>query len=148
MVWARSVAGPGIAKRYFGMSNVRDTDLPDLVAGVVDDARELVEAQVSSLKSDLGDRLGDLGTAIKSWLIAVCVAIVTTVLLGFAIAATLTELVGLPSYASLWIVTAIAVGAVIKLVYRARASGHKAAEQTIDDVKDAIDPGASPELSG
>jgi hypothetical protein len=56
------------------MSNVRDTDIPDLVAGVVNDARALVEAQVSSLKSDLGDRLGDRGTAIKSWLIALCVA--------------------------------------------------------------------------
>ena len=67
------------------MPGVRDLDLPDLVAHTVDDARALVEAQVSSLKSDLGVRLGDLGTTIKSWLIAVCVAIVTTVLLGVAI---------------------------------------------------------------
>jgi hypothetical protein len=36
------------------MSNVRDTDILDLVAGVVNDARALVEAQVSSLKHDPG----------------------------------------------------------------------------------------------
>jgi hypothetical protein len=108
------------------MSNVRDAGIPDLMAGVVNDARELVEAQVSLLKSDLGDRLGELGTAIKSWLIALCVAIVTTVLLGIAIAATLTELAGLPWYASLWIVTTIAISAVVCLVYRARTNGRKA----------------------
>jgi hypothetical protein len=105
---------------------VRDLDLPDLVAHTVDDARALVEAQVSSLKSDLGVRLGDLGTTIKSWLIAVCVAIVTTVLLGVALAATLTQVVGLPWWLSLWIVTAAAVGTVVGLVYRARAAGRRA----------------------
>lgn len=35
------------------MPTVRDTDLPDLVKGIVDDARDLVEVQVSSLKSDM-----------------------------------------------------------------------------------------------
>jgi len=124
------------------MSNVRDTDIPDLVAGVVNDARELVEAQVSSLKHDLGDRLGDLGTAIKSWLIALCVAIVTTVLLGIAIAATLTELVGLPWYASLWIVTTIAICAVAGLIYRARTNGRKATDRTTTNATHAIEAGA------
>ncbi len=82
------------------MPSARDTELPDLVAGIVDDARDLVEAQVSLLRADFGERLGDLGTAIRSWLIAVCVAIVTTVLLGVALAATLTQVVGLPWFAS------------------------------------------------
>ncbi|MEO8706742.1 MAG: phage holin family protein [Kofleriaceae bacterium] len=107
------------------------------MVGIVDDARELVEAQVSSLKTDLGDRLGDLGTAIKSWLFAVCVAIVTAMLLGLSIAATLTEL-GIPWFAALWIVTAIAVACVAALVYRARASGRKAADGATDDVKRAV----------
>jgi len=110
------------------MPGVRDLDLPDLVAHTVDDARALVEAQVSSLKSDLGVRLSDLGTTIKSWLIAVCVAIVTTVLLGVALAATLTQVVGLPWWLSLWIVTAVAIGTVVALVYRARAAGRRADE--------------------
>lgn len=105
---------------------MRETDLPDLVAGVVADARDLVEAQVASLRTDLGGRLGDLGTAIRSWLIAVCVAIVTAVLLGIALAATLTEL-GVPWFASLWLVTAAAVGSVAALVYRARRAGSAAA---------------------
>lgn len=108
------------------MSSVRETPLPDLVAGLVDDARELVEAQVTSLKVDLGDRLGNLGDAIRSWLIAGCVAIVTTMLLGVALAATLTQVAGLPLFGSLWIVTGIAIASVVALVYKARSSSRKA----------------------
>ena len=104
---------------------VRDLDLPDLVVGAVQDARDLVEQQVSSLRADLGERLGDLGSAIKSWLVVVCVAIVTAMLLGLALAATLTDVVGLPWFASMWIVTAVAIGVVAALVARARASGRK-----------------------
>lgn len=122
------------------MNDARTASLPDLVVGVVDDARQLVEAQVSSLKVDLGERLGDLGSAIRSWLIAVCVAIVTTVLFGIALAATLTEVVGVPWFASLWIVTAVAVGAVAALVYRARLSGKRAAQGAQVDIEHAIAP--------
>jgi hypothetical protein len=104
------------------MPDARDLDLPDLVGGAIDDARTLVEAQVASLRTDLGGRLGELGVTIKSWLVAGCVAIVTAVLLGLAIAATLAEAVGLPWWLSLWIVTAIAVATVVGLVYRARAT--------------------------
>ena len=117
------------------MSTLRDIPLPDLVADVVTDARELVEAQVSSLKSDLGDRMSQLGDSIRSWLVALCVAIVTAMLLGLAIAATLTQVVGLPWFVSLWIVTAIAIGAVVWLVYRARASGKHAARGAAKDIK-------------
>ncbi|MEP6863063.1 MAG: hypothetical protein ABJE66_20725 [Deltaproteobacteria bacterium] len=109
---------------------LHDAELPDLVAGLVNDMRMLVQLEVASVRSDVGDRLVDLGAAIKSWLIALCVAIVTAVLLGLAIAATLTELVGVPSYVALWIVTAIAVGSVIRLVYWARVTGRKAAAMT------------------
>ena len=103
--------------------SLRDAEVPDLLVGVVNDARDLVEAQVSSLKSDLND----LTTTIRQWLIALCLAIVTAVLLGCAIAATLTQVVGLPWYVSLWIVTAIAVSVVVGLIYRARATGRRSA---------------------
>jgi Putative Actinobacterial Holin-X, holin superfamily III len=126
------------------MPDLRRTAIPDLVAGVVDDARDLVEAQVSSLKADLGDRLVDLGDAIKSWLIAGCVALVTTILIGVALAATLTEVAGLPLFVSLWIVTAIAVGAVAALVYRARTRGRRAAQGASADLQQALDPSAPP----
>src|SRR5687768_4779619 len=109
------------------MSSVQSTPLPDLVAGVVEDARQLVEAQVSSLRVDLGDRLSNLGDAIKSWLIAGVVAIVTVMLIGVALAATLTQVAGIPLFGSLWIVTGIAITAVIGLVLRARSSGRKVA---------------------
>jgi hypothetical protein len=127
------------------MREVRDADLPDLVAGVIDDARSLVEAQVSSIKTDLGERLGDLGSAIKSWLVVVCVAIVTTGLLGISIAATLTQVAGLPWYVSLWIVTAIAIGVVVALVYRARFLGRNATQSAAADVVQIVR--ANPQLS-
>lgn len=110
------------------MTSSRDLPLPDLVASVIDDARQLVEAQVTSLRADLGDRLGDLGSAIRSWLVAVCVAIVTTVMLGLAITATLAQVIGLPWFASLWLVTFVAIAIVAGLVYRARSSGKRVVE--------------------
>jgi hypothetical protein len=115
------------------MPDVREIDLPDLVAGVVEDARELVEAQVGSLRHDLGERLGELGTAIKSWLFVVCVAIVTAMMLGIALAATLAQVVGLPWFVSLWLVTALAIAIVVVLVARARADGRKAGRTKIPD---------------
>lgn len=116
------------------MPDVHDLDLPDLVVGVITDARELIEAEVGSLRHDLGERLGDLGSAIKSWLFVVCVAIVTAMMLGIALAATLTQVAGLPLYVSLWIVTALAIGIVFALVMRARANGRKAAQPKTEAV--------------
>lgn len=128
------------------MADLRGAPLPDLVAGVVEDARQLVEAQVSSLKADLGGRLGDLGDAIRSWLIAGCVALVTAILFGVALAATLTEVAGVPLFASLWIVTALAVAVVAALVVRARSQGRRAtrggeADADAAPAQKALEPG-------
>lgn len=101
------------------MGDVRDADLADLITGVISDAHDLVEVQVSSIKTEVQDRLLDLGSTIKSWLIVVCVAIVTTILLAISLAATLTQVAGLPWYVSLWIVTAAAGCTVGALIYRA-----------------------------
>jgi len=46
---------------------------------------------------------------------------------GTAIAATLTQVAGLPWWVSLWIVTGLAISIVVALVLRARASGRRAA---------------------
>jgi hypothetical protein len=114
-------------------NNLRDIDLTDLVAGVVDDARSLVTAEVGSLKLELGERLSDLGDAIRSWLIVACLAIVTTVILGLAIAATLTQVGGMPWYVALWIVAGIEISVVVGLVFRARANTRKASAGTPDE---------------
>jgi hypothetical protein len=122
------------------VSDARDLDLPDLLAGIIDDTRKLVEVQISSLRDDVGQRVSDLGTAIRSWLIAFTVAIVTLLLLGLALASTLHE-IGLGWFASLWSVTAIAIGAVVFLVYRARVNSRKAAhpEPTIDSTEPVLE---------
>lgn len=99
---------------------VQELDLPDLIVGVVQDTRTLVEKQVGEIRADLGERLSNLGSTIKSWLVIVCIAIVTAMMLGLAIAETLTDVVGLPRFASMWIVTGLAVAIVFGLVVRAR----------------------------
>lgn len=107
------------------MTNASDLELPDLLAGIVEDSRDLVEVQLGSLRADLGDRVTELGVAIKSWLIALTVAIAMLLLFGLAIATTIHEL-GLGWMASLWTVTAIAGVAVGALVHRARATNRAA----------------------
>lgn len=102
------------------VTTLADTDLPRLMSGVIEDARDLAEAEVEALRTDVVERLGELGTAIKSWLIVVVVAIVMATLLGVALAATLTELAGWPWYASLWTVAGIAFAFVFALFQRAR----------------------------
>jgi hypothetical protein len=119
-----------LAPRNPMTNNVRDADLTDLMAGVVDDARSLVTAEVGSLKLELGERLSDLGDAIRSWLIVACLAIVTTVILGLAIAATLTQVGGLPSWVGLWIVAGLEIAVVVGLVFRARRNTRKASAGT------------------
>ncbi len=115
--------------------DVADIELPDLVAVIVEDARNRVEllvedtrtrieTQARALGADVGERLTELAAAVQASLIAVGVTIVTAMLLGLAIAATLTEL-GLPWYGALWIVTALALGGVATLVRRARRSGRR-----------------------
>jgi len=108
------------------MSGAEDLELPDLLAGIIEDTRDLVETQISALRDDVGHRVSDLGTAIQSWLIAFTVAIVTLLLLGLALASTLHE-IGLGWFGSLWSVTGLAIGAVVFLVYRARANSRQAA---------------------
>lgn len=103
------------------MPKASELELPDLVAGIVEDSRTLVEAQLGSLRGELRERVADLGTTIRSWLIAFTVAIVTLVMLGLALAASVHAL-GLGWLGSLWSVTALACLAVIALVYRARAA--------------------------
>jgi hypothetical protein len=113
------------------MANASDLELPDLLAGIVEDSRDLVEAQLGSLRADLGDRVTELGVAIKSWLIALTVAIATLLLLGLAIATTIHEL-GLGWMASLWTVTALAGVAVGALAHRARATSRAATTLTLN----------------
>jgi len=108
------------------MSNAHDLELPDLIAGIVENARDLVEAQLGSLRNDLGDRVAELGVAIRSWLIALAVAIVALLLLGLALAASVHAL-GASWLTSLWSVTSLAVLTVVGLFYRARANSRIAA---------------------
>jgi hypothetical protein len=111
----------------------------EMVAGVVDDARSLVDTQVTSIKTDIDGRLGDLGSELKSWLLAACVAVVAATLFALAISTTLTDVAGLPTWASLWIVSAVAIIAVVVLVHRARLSGKPAAGKPA-----AVEPAAEP----
>lgn len=107
----------------------------DLVAGIVDDARTLLAAHLEALRGDLGGHLADLGVALRQTLIAISAIIVTTLLLGLALAATLVTL-GLPWWAALWLVTAVAATTGLALTLSARRSP-----------RPALVPRAEPSLS-
>jgi hypothetical protein len=90
-----------------------------LVSGIVEDARDLVEA----LRDDISARLVTLGATLGSMLIAVAVFVVTGLVLRLAIATSLTAL-GAAPWVALWIVTLVAAAIGIGFVFvRARRVG-------------------------
>ena len=89
----------------------------DLVSALVDDARDLAEVRLETLREDLAKKLAKLG----STLIAIGVFVVTAILLSLAMAASLVAL-GAPWWLALWIVTVVA--AVIGIGFVIRATGH------------------------
>ena len=117
------------------LRHVADIEIPELVAVIVEDARSRVEVLVEdtrarietearALGTDMAERLTGLGNAVQASLIAVAVAMVTAMLFGLAVAATLTEL-GLPLYGALWIVTGLALTGLALLLRTAWRSGRR-----------------------
>ncbi len=104
-----------------------DAGAVELVGGIIDEARTLVEAHVEALREDMSERLASLGAMLSSALLAFSVLIVMAVLLGFALAATLVA-IGLPWWAALWIITLAAAGLGFALVQRARAKARTTAD--------------------
>lgn len=97
----------------------------DLVTGIVDDARELVGAHVEALRDDFSVRLAQLAATLTSLLIAIGVFVVTAVLLGVSLAASLVAL-GLPWWLGLWIVTLASAAIGVAFALRARAKARPA----------------------
>ena len=89
----------------------------DLVSGIVDDARDLVGAHVDGLREDISSRLAVL----TSMLIAAGVFVVTALLLGLALAASIVA-IGAPWWLALWIVTLVAGAIGFGFVFSARAT--------------------------
>jgi hypothetical protein len=92
----------------------------ELVTGIVDDARDLVEAHVDALRAHMSARLVIVTATLMSALIAVAVFMVTALLLSLALASCLVEL-GAPWWLALWIVTLVAGAIGVLFVFRARA---------------------------
>ena len=110
---------------------MREGETPDgtieLVSGIIDDTRELLSAHADALRLELGERVSTLGAALRSSLIALTILIVSAVLLGLSIAATLVA-IGLPLWASLWIVTGLALASALVVALDARANARSTAE--------------------
>jgi putative superfamily III holin-X len=102
------------------VQDLRAVGTVELVTGIVDDARDLVEAHVEALRADMSARLVVVTATLTSALIAVGVFMVTALLLSLALAASLVEL-GIAWWLALWIVT-LTTGAIgVGFVFRARA---------------------------
>jgi hypothetical protein len=97
----------------------------ELVAGIVEDGRDLVAAHVDVLREDLSIRLAALG----SLLIAIGVFVVTALLAGLAIAASLVAL-GAPWWVALWAITLVAASIGVWFGLRARALRNSPKETT------------------
>ena len=89
----------------------------DLVSGIVDNARDLVGAHVDGLREDIASRLAML----TSMLIAAGVFVVTALLLGLALSASIVA-IGAPWWLALWIVTLVAGAIGFGFVFSARAT--------------------------
>jgi len=122
----RAVSGPE--------NEVNNRGVVEIVEAIIDDTRDLVDAHVESLREDMSARLSGLGDAVTSSLLAFSVTIVTTLLLGIAIATTLIAF-GLPIWASFWIVTVLGAatgyGLIRRVKRKARETGNAASDVAI-----------------
>ena len=109
----RSEALTGSEERISELGNV------DLVSGIVDDTRDLIGAHVEVLRDEMTARLTTLGATLSSMLIAIGVFVVTAILLGLAIAASIVAL-GATWWQALWIITLVAGAIGMAFVRRAR----------------------------
>ncbi len=96
----------------------------ELVSGIVSDTHDLVAAHVEDLGGDIRERLATLGDTLTSVLVAASILIVTALLLGLAIAASLVA-VGVPVWIAMWSITLAAAGTGFGFVLRARAKARK-----------------------
>jgi hypothetical protein len=94
----------------------------ELVAGIVEDGRDLLAAHAEVLREDISIRLASLG----SLLIAIGVFVVTALLASLALAASLVA-IGAPWWAALWAVTLTAAAIGFWFGLRARAKARTAA---------------------
>jgi hypothetical protein len=91
----------------------------DLVTGIVDDTRDLVEAHVEALRIDMSARLVVVVATLTAVLIAIGVFMVTALLLSLTLVAGLVEL-GAPWSVAFAAVTLLAGAIGIAFVVRAR----------------------------
>jgi hypothetical protein len=102
-------------------ASVHDDGAVALVEGIVGDVRGLISAHVDALRDDMRDRLAALGATLTSTLFALAVSIVSALLTGLALAATIV-VIGLPWWAALWTVAAASGALGLGLVRRVRHS--------------------------
>lgn len=111
---------PTLATRDPHPESLRDQGTLELLSGIVSDTQDLVAAHVEDLGGDIRERLATMGETLTSVLVAASILIVTALLLGLAIAASLVA-VGVPLWIAMWSIT-LAVGATgFGFVLRARA---------------------------
>lgn len=97
-----------------------------LVSGMIDDARSAVGVHVDALRHEVDDRVAAVGSKLTTMLIALGVLIVAALLCGLSIAASLVAF-GVPLWAALWSVTAVASVLAVAALVRARAKEHRPA---------------------
>lgn len=100
--------------------------LPNLVARLTSDARELAQAEIALAKARVGETVGRYRSAIAFFVVAGVLAFAALPALLVGLILTVSTLVG-PGFATLIVIGAVLViAAVLALIGRARLSGGRA----------------------
>lgn len=132
---AQRVPVPAQVRTPDDREDLRGLGTIDLVGGILDDTRDLVAGHVDLLRDDISQRLHALGATLSSLVVAIGLYVVTAILLGLAIVASLVA-VGVPAWLALWLVTVISGAIATRYALRtrdnARATAHPDASATGD----------------
>jgi hypothetical protein len=108
---------------------------PELVAGLVADAKDLAGAHLERIRDEIRDEVHTFTSTLKEIAIAVGVIIVAAVLAGHAIALGLAA-AGLPIWLAYAIIAAVATAVGVAILLRPRPSADLVPEQALAAAKE------------
>jgi len=99
------------------MKDITDASIPQLISGVVNDAKEIAAGHATKARDEIKEEFAGLKTYLLKVAIAVGIGILGAILLAHAVALILNAL-GLPQWAAYLISAAIAIGAGVIVIKR------------------------------
>src|SRR5688500_12766768 len=98
-------------------NNITDASIPELISGVVGDAKEMVAGHASNMRDEIKDEFKGLKMYLMKVAVAVGIGILGAILLAHAFALAL-DAIGLPEWLAYLIAAAISIGAGMLVIKR------------------------------